>query len=289
MLEPVSDLRPALRSLTRRPAFTAFVILTFALGIGANTAVFTVADAFIFKPVPFPNADRLVILHQRAPGNTTLPTPVAPADFLDFQRLSTPLEQVAAYETVDFNLSEQNGPEPVYSGLVTTNFFDTLAMKPMLGRTFAPEEDHPGNNRVVVLSYGVWQRDFGADPAIAGREIRLNGNPFSVIGVMGKEFRFPVGIGLWTPRVASPKDQNDRENHSLHLIARLKPGVPETRAGAELENISADLAKDYPSTNQGWGVIVQPLHVLLPAISIASIRCCCCGQSFSCCSSPAPT
>jgi putative ABC transport system permease protein len=111
VLELVSDLRHALRILLRSPGLTAFVILTFALGIGANTAVFTVADAFIFKPMPFPDADRLVMLDQRAPGNTTLPTPVAPADFIDFHRRSTSFERMAAYELVDFNLSEQNGPD----------------------------------------------------------------------------------------------------------------------------------------------------------------------------------
>jgi putative ABC transport system permease protein len=260
VLELVSDLRPALRSLTRSPGFTAFVILTFALGIGANTAVFTVADAFILKPVPFPEADRLVMLHQRAPGNTTFPTPVAPADFIDFQRLSTSFERIAAYQLVDFNLSEQNGPEPIYSGLVTANFFDTLAMKPALGRTFAAEEEEAGKNQVVVLSYGLWQRRFGADPNIAGRDIRLSGRTYSVIGVMGKEFRFPIGIELWTPRVSSSKDQTDRDDHYLDLVARLKPGVAEARARAELESIAASLATAYPPNNQGWGVIVQPLH-----------------------------
>jgi putative ABC transport system permease protein len=260
VLALVSDLRPALRSLLRSPGFAVFVILTLALGIGANTAVFTVADAFIFKPMPFPDAGRLVMLHQRAPGNSTLPTSVTPADFLDFQRLSTSFEGMAAYELVDFNLSEQNGPEPIYSGLVTTNFFDTLGMKPALGRTFAPEEDQAGKNQVVVLSYGLWQRHFGADPDIAGREIRLSGKTYSVVGVMSKAFRFPIGIELWTPRVAYPQDPTNRENHVLKVVARLKTGVPEARARAELESISASLASTYPRTNQSWGAMLQPLH-----------------------------
>ena len=156
---------------------------------------------------------------------------------------------MAAYEFVDFNLAEQNGPEPIFSGLVTANFFDTLGMKPALGRTFAPEEDQAGKNQRVVLSYGLWQSRFGSDPHIAGREIRLSGRTYSVIGVMGKAFRFPIGIELWTPRVAYPQDPTNRENHALNVVARLKPGVPEARARAELESISASLAKTYPRTN----------------------------------------
>src|SRR5258708_1296110 len=193
------DLRSTLRSLTRSPGFTLFVVLTLALGIGANTAIFSVADAFIFKPVPFPNAERLMMLHERAPGNTTLSSRVAPADFLDIQSQATSYERVAAYNQVDFNLSGTGDPEPVFSSVVTANFFDTLGMKPLLGRTFAAGEDQPGRDQVAVLSYGLWQRRFGADPGVVGREIKLNGSVFSVIGVMGKDFRFPVASALWAP------------------------------------------------------------------------------------------
>jgi len=259
LFESVSDLRPTLRSLSRNPGFTIFVIATLALGIGANTAVFTVADAFLFKPIPFPKPDRLVMLHELAPGNTTFPSPVAPADFLDFKSRALSFEQIAAYQQVDFNLAEHGDTEPIYSGLVTANFFEALAMKPLLGRAFAEGEDQPGNNRVVVLSNGLWQRNFGADPNVCGREIRLNGSAFTVIGVMGKEFRFPVATGLWTPLVLSARDQADRDNHSLRVVARLKTGVSDFRARAELRSISFQLAKTYPRTNHGWGVIVQPL------------------------------
>ena len=254
------DLRSILRSLVRSPGFTLFVVLTLALGIGANTAIFSVADAFIFKPVPFPNAERLVMLHERAPGNTTFSTPVSPPDFLDFQSQTSSYEQVAAYNQVDFNLSGQGDPEPVFASVVTPNFFDTLGMKPLLGRTFAPGEDQPGANQVVVLSYGLWQRRFGAETGIVGREIKLNGSVYSVIGVMGKDFRFPVAVGLWAPLTLSPQDKVARDNHFLRVVARLKSGVAESQARAELENMAGLLAQKYPRTNQGWGVIVQPLR-----------------------------
>ena len=254
------DIRSNLRSLARSPGFTLFVVLTLGLGIGANTAIFSVADAFIFKPVPFPNADRLVMLHQRAPGNSTFPATVAPADYLDFQSQATSYQQIAAFERVDFNLSGKGDPEPVFSALVTPNFFDTLGVKPALGRSFAADEDLPGKNQVVVLSHGLWERRFGSDPSIVGREIKLNGTTFSVIGVMGKQVRFPVATWLWTPLTFSPQERADRANHSVQLVARLKDGVSESQARAELQTIAAHLAEKYPRTNQGWGVIVQPLR-----------------------------
>ena len=252
--------RPTLRTLIRNPGFTLFVVLTLALGIGANTAVFSVADAFLFKPLPFPDSDRLVMLHERAPGDTTLASPVSTADFLDFRSRSASFEQIAAYEQVDYNLSETGDPETVYSSVVTLNFFDTLRVKPLLGRAFAPGEDVPGSNQVVVLSYGLWQRRFAADPGIVGRRIKLDGNVFSVIGVMGKSVRFPVACALWTPLALTPRDKATRDYRYLRLVARLKNGVSESQARAELTTISALLAKSYPRTNQGWGIIVQPLH-----------------------------
>jgi putative ABC transport system permease protein len=200
------------------------------------------------------------MLHQRAPGNTSLPSPVAPADFLDFQTRATSYENLTAFQEVDFNVSQNGDPETVYSAVVTPNFFDTLGAKPILGRTFAPGEDSPGNNQVAVLSFGLWQRLFARDPNIVGRQIKLNGSVFSVIGVMGKSVRFPVGGELWAPLTFSAYDRQDRENHTLHVLARLKSGVSESQARAELQTIAASLARNYPKTNQGWGILVQPLN-----------------------------
>jgi putative ABC transport system permease protein len=254
------DIRSILRSLARSPGFTLFVVLTLALGIGANTAIFSVADAFIFKPVPFPEIERLVVLHQRAPGNTTFPAQVTPADYLDFESQASSYQQIAAYAGVDYNLTGSGDPEPVFGSLVTPNFFDTLRMKPALGRSFAAGEDQPGKNQVVVLSYGLWQRRFAGDPGVVGREIKLNGGVYTVIGVMGKEFRFPIASGLWAPLTLSPHDKEARDSHYLRLVARLKNGVSESQARAELQTIAARLAEKYPRTNEGWGVIVQPLR-----------------------------
>ena len=249
-----SDIRSILRSLVRSPGFTLFVVLTLALGIGANTAIFSVADAFIFKPVPFPQSDRLVMLHGRAPAATTFPSMVSPPDYLDFQTQASSFEQIAAYQPVDFNLSSGGDPEPVFATLVSLNFFDTLRMKPALGRSFASGEDQAGKNQVVVLSYGLWQRRFAGDPAIVGRDIKLNGAAYSVIGVMGKEFRFPMGLGNVgsTGAIASAKSRS-RDSRSLLLVARLKNGVAESQSRAELQTIAGHLAEKYPLTNQGLG------------------------------------
>ena len=255
-----SGLRPTLRGLTRSPGFSLFVVLTFALGIGSSTAIFSVADAFLFKPLPFPQPGRLVMLHERAPGNTSLTSAVAPADFLDFQSRATSYETLAAYEQVDFNVSQSGDPETVYSSIVTPNFFDTLGAKPILGRTFAAGEDLAGKNQVAVLSFGLWQRLFAGDPNIVGRQIELNGSAFSVIGVMGKSIRFPAGGELWAPLTLSPRDRQDRENHTLRVLGRLKNGVSESQARAELQTIAASLARNFPKTNQGWGILIQPLN-----------------------------
>jgi putative ABC transport system permease protein len=255
-----SDIRSILRSLVRSPGFTLFVVLTLALGIGANTAIFSVADAFIFKPVPFPRADRLVMLHGRAPAATTFPSMVSPPDYLDFQSQTSSFDQIAAYQGVDFNLSSGGDPEPVFASLVSLNFFDTLRMKPALGRSFAAGEDQAGKNQVVVLSYGLWQRRFAGDPGMVGREIKLNGAVYSVIGVMGKEFRFPMASGMWAPLTLSPQERTARDSRSLRVVARLKNGAFESQARAELQTIAGHLAEKYPLTNQGWGVIVQPLR-----------------------------
>ena len=255
-----TDLRSSIHSLRRSPGFTLFVVLTLALGIGANTAIFSVADAFLFKPVPYPDAARLMMLHELAPGNTTLASPVSPANFLDFQRESTSYQQMGAYQQVDFNLSGQGDPETVYATEASANFFDILDMKPILGRSFARNEDVPGDNQVAVLSYGLWQRRFAGDPAIVGRQIKLNGAAYSVIGVMGKNFRFPIASALWTPLVLSPQDRVGRDNRYLRVVARLKPGITEAQARAELESIASGIARNNPRTNQGWKVMVQPLR-----------------------------
>jgi len=254
-----SGLRPILRGLARTPGFSLFVILTFALGIGVTTAIFSVADAFLFKPLPYPGAPSLLMLHERAPSSTTLASAVSPADFLDFQSRSSSYEQLAAFQQVDFNLSDSGDPEAVYSAVVTTNFFDTLAIRPILGRTFAAGEDSPGRDQVVVLSYGLWQRRFAADAGIVGRRIKLNGSEFTVIGVMRKSARFPLGSELWAPLTLKLHDRETRDHRFLSVFARLKHGVSESQARAELDTISSLLARSYPQTNQGWSVIVEPL------------------------------
>ena len=200
------------------------------------------------------------MLHERAPGGTLVATPVAPADFLDFKNQTSSYEHIAAFQQVDYNLSGQGDPEPVFASVVSPEFFEALRVKPMLGRTFAAGEDQAGSNQVVILSHGLWERRFAGDRGIVGREIKLNGSSYSVIGVMGKECRFPVATALWTPLALTPQDRSARGNHYLRIVARLKDGVTESQARAELATVAAGIAAKYPRTNQGWGVMVQPLR-----------------------------
>jgi len=255
----LSELRPTLRSLRRSPGFTTFAILTLAVGIGCTTAVFSVADAFLFKPFPFRQADRLLALEERAPGNATFASPVSPADFQEFVKRTTSYEEIAAWQQVDYNLADNGDPEAVFASEVTANFFDVLGIKPMLGRTFEPDQDRPDKNQVVVLSYGLWRSHFGGDRGIVGRNIKLNGSVFSVIGVMSRNLRFPAGTNLWTPLTFTPKAAANRRDRYLQLMGRLKNGITESQARAELQTVSALLAKTYPDTNEGWRATVQPL------------------------------
>jgi putative ABC transport system permease protein len=252
-------IRHTLRSLRHSPGFSLFAIITLALGIGCNTAVFSVADAFLFKPLAFREPDRLVMLHERAPGNSTLQSAVSLADLVDFRRRSTSYDEIAAFQQVDLNLSNTGEPETVYSTMVSPNFFDTLGVKPRLGRALAPGEDMPGRNQVAVLSFGLWQRRFAGDPQVIGRQIHLNGSSYSIVGVMPKSMRFPIGSELWAPLAMTPGYEGLRDQRYTRLVARLKRGVSESRARAELQTIAALLSKTYPRTNRGWGVIVQPL------------------------------
>ncbi len=186
---------------------------------------------------------------------------ISPADFLAFRAQSRSYEQVAAFAQVDYNMTIDSGEvEPVYAATVTANFFDTLAIKPAAGRAFASGEDREGENQVAVLSYGLWQQRFGGDPRAVGRAIKLNGSSYTVVGVMDKDVRFPIACALWTPFAITPGVAADRDDRYLRVFGRLKPGVSEAQARAELSSIAALLAKNYPSSNRGWSTLVEPLR-----------------------------
>jgi putative ABC transport system permease protein len=256
------DLAYALRMLRKAPAFAAIAIATLALGIGANTAIFSFLDAFVIKPIPYPRPERLMILqsHNVKKGWTD-DSVTSTADFLDFQKQSTSFTQTAAWDGWDFNLTGNGSPALVDGARVSWNFFDTLGVKPLLGRTFTADEDAPGAPHVAIISEGLWKGRYASDPKILGRRIQINRESYAVVGVMDGKFQFPLlGISnIWTPLAFTPAEQADRNRSWFDSFGRLKPGVTQQQAAAETSAIFARLAKQYPKTDTDQTMILSPM------------------------------
>ncbi len=259
------DLRYGLRMLFKSPGFTVVAVLALALGIGANTAIFSVVNAMLLRPLPYADPDRLVVLWETNPNlaSTYLRThnEASPANFIDWREQQTVFEDIAAYRWNDYNLTGGDAPEQLTGNPVTTNMFDVLRVQPLIGRKFRPEESDPKSDRVVMLSYGFWQRRFGGDQNIIGKQITLNGNPHTVVGVMPADFEFPGAFAeLWTALRFATDTPPSRQSHFLYTRARLKPGVTLQQAQAEMDTIAARLRQQYPDTNADRNVRLQPLH-----------------------------
>ena len=259
----LSDLRLALRLLRRNPAFAATAILLLALGIGANTAIFSVVNAVLLRPLPYQDPDRLMqIWHvppaKSFPGMSYFS--VSPANFLDWQRQNTSFEDMAAYGGTVLNLGGTDRPDSLFGATVVPGFFSILRVQPALGRTFSPDEDRPGQGHVVILSDQLWRNHFGANPAIVGQDIVLNGEPYHVVGVMPPGFKFPSWAKLWVPMAWSDEKRAVRGNHNYSVIGRLKPGVDIRAAKSELSAISVRLEQLYPEDDKGWGATIIPLR-----------------------------
>jgi putative ABC transport system permease protein len=261
------DLRFAVRALRRAPGFAAITVLTLALGIGANTAIFTIVHAVLIERPPFGDPDRLVVLWEenvRRPGQ---PNTISPGNCIRWQERATDFESIAAIYDWRANLTGQGEPQELVVQDVTSNFFSTLGVAPFVGRGFASDEGPEGRNRVAVLSYGLWQRRFGGDPGIVGKAIQLNGRPFTVIGVMPSGFGFFLKAGslvgkpaeLWTPFAFTPQ-MRQPVGRWMSAIARLKAGVGLAAARAQMSAIASGLAAEFPAMDTGWNVRVVPLH-----------------------------
>ncbi|HEV2500868.1 MAG TPA: ABC transporter permease [Terriglobia bacterium] len=256
----LQDLRFGLRQLRRNPGFTAVAVITLALGIGANTAIFSVIDGVLINPLPFEHSNRLVLLGQRVPhfGTNVFTTP----DFLAWKKQT--FIPIAAHTSLSFNVGEGDRTQHLEAGLVSANFFSLLGVTPIVGRGFLPDEDRPNARRVVVLSYGVWQQDFGGGRSVLGKTLDLNGRPFTVIGVMPPKFSggLPLTEGIWIPLESEPTFATTRLNRSIHwlfVFGRLKPGISLTRARSAMTAIAGSLGKQYPETDANLGVDVTPL------------------------------
>jgi putative ABC transport system permease protein len=254
----LQDLRYGLRQLRRNPGFTIVAVLTLALGIGVNTAIFSVVNAILLRPLPYEDGSRLVAVTVRnAKGNQNW---LSPADFTDLQSGNHVFGQVTAC-TWGAGGTIMGGAETgsAMGFYVASNFFETLGVSAALGRTFAPSGET--DSRVVVLNHGLWEQQFGGDPQIIGKRIKINGEPFTVIGVMPKSFWFFYRqVQLWVPLHLPPAQASSRKDHVLLAFARLKPKVTLATAQADLSAIAGTLSKSYPQTDAGWGVKLTPLR-----------------------------
>ena len=258
----VQDIRFGLRQMAKNRAFTAIAVLTLALGMGANTAIFSVINGVLLRPLAFENPDRLVrVWHvppqSSFPGMTTFA--VSPANFLDWQSQNHVFEHMAIYGYRGFTLTGEKALQ-VDASSVSPDFFSTLGIQPMLGRVFSADEDQPGHSRVVILSHRFWQEHFGSNRDIVGHNITLDGSSYLVAGVMGANFRFPEFAQVWTPMAWTDQDKAVRGNHNYMVIARLKPGADVQQAQAEMTTISSRLQQQYPADDKGWGAVVLSLH-----------------------------
>jgi predicted permease len=256
------DVRHGGRMLRKSPGFTTVAVLTLALGIGANTAIFSYIDAWLLKPLPFPQADRLIMFesHNKKNGWTSEAFTSA-ADFFDFQKQNSSFEQVVAWTGADLNLTGDGPPALVEGGRVSWNFFDALGAKPILGRTFTPDDDRSGAAHVAIVNEGLWTSRFARDPKIIGRNIMIAGEPCTVVGVMPATFQFTVmGVAnLWTPLALIDKARAERGNSWLWTFGRLKIGITPEEAQAEATAIFAGLEKQFPDTNKDMTLLVEPL------------------------------
>jgi putative ABC transport system permease protein len=257
------DLRVASRQFLKSPGFTAVAVLTLALGIGANTAIFSVVNGVLLRPLPFKDADRIMrVWHtppaKSFPGMSTFS--VSAANYFDWKHDNHVFEQMAILNYHGLTLTGVAQPQQVDACAVSAGFFETLGVAPIVGRVFSPDEDQPGRTNVVVLSYRFWQEHFGASRDVVGRNISMDGQNFLVAGVMPETFRFPDFAQMWTPMGWTDKERAVRGEHHSMVIARLRPGVDLKQAQAEMNTISSRLEQLYPVDDKGWGALVIPLH-----------------------------
>jgi putative ABC transport system permease protein len=256
-----ADVRFALRTLLKSPGFTIVALATLAIGIGANTAIFSFVDGVLLKPLPYEHAERIMRVLEKPPGGGR--NGISTLNYLDWQRENTVFEFMAAQTGGSVTLTGVSEPVELRGALVSPRYFDIFGIKPPLGRTFADGEDQPGKNHVAVLSHAMWESRFGADPKIIGRSILLEGEPYTVVGVLPAAGAFDRGYAqIWRPLTFEPQNMT-RNFHWFGSFARLKPGVTLQQARAQMDTIGARIARDYPDSNKDWGVVVEPFSEIL--------------------------
>ena len=254
------DIRFGLRLLWKHPGFTFVAVAALALGIGANTAVFSLVNALLINPLPFPDMDRLVTVYERVPAQGNERNEASIANYLDWRAQNQSFENIGVYRWWSANLTGNDQPERLQGFLVSPSLLDTIGLKPMLGRNFNADEEQPGKDNVAILSYGVWQRRFAADANIIGQTILLNGVKRQVVGVLPANINFPRGAEILAPLSLTPEQQANRGNHSFLVVGRLKNGVSLVQAQREMNTIAARLETQYPNTNTGRSTSLFTLY-----------------------------
>ncbi len=256
----LQDLRYAARSLARSPGFAAAAIVTLALGIGANAAVFSLVRSVLLRPLPFPRPDALMSIAEGNPEKGWSAMPASAPNFLDWESGARSFASMGAYTTGPVALTGRGEPEQLSATWATAGFFPTLGVGAEIGRTFGAAESLAGHDRAIVLSHGLWMRRFGGDPSVVGSAVRIDGQPYTVLGVMPPSFRFPEeGADAWVPLSFGPDVATQRGAHYLEVVARRRPEVAADRASAEIRAIADRLRLAYPRTNGGSTAVVRPL------------------------------
>jgi hypothetical protein len=275
------DLRYAVRSLRRTPAFTSIAVTVLALGIGANTALFSVISAVLLRPLSYPDANRLVRIWTAMPSQGYPRSGSSLPDYRAWRTANHSFDEIGASHNTVYNLTGTDRPERLLATRMTASMWEVLRPRPLLGTLFSADAEGWGHHRVVVLGEGLWMRRFGGDPSIVGRTLQLSGQPFTVVGVVPMSFEYPdAGTQIWTPESYAPGDAMDtRANHFIDVIGRLKPGVTVTKAQADLAVVAAQIREQFPEnagidvTMQSWretiiGDVRPTLLLLLGAVAL---------------------
>jgi putative ABC transport system permease protein len=250
------ELRYALRTLGKSPGFTAVAIATLAVGIGANTAIFSFVDGVLLKPLPYPEPERIVRVLEKPPRGAR--NGISTLNFLDWQRENTVFEHLAAQSGGSVTLTGIDAPIRLRGARASAGYFEVFGIQPALGRAFAAGEDQPGKDRVAVIAHALWKSQFGGDPAAVGRTILLDGEPTTIVGVLPEGGAFDRAYPqIWRPLVFEPQNMT-RDFHWFGSYGRLKKGVPLKQARAQMDGIAARIAREYPDSNKGWGVVIEP-------------------------------
>ncbi len=248
----LQDIRFGLRMLARHRVATIVCVVALALGIGANTAMFSVAEGFLLHPVPFENADRLLVLADSRPQQNIDMNSVAPATYLDWRKEARSFDRMAAYAWDEVNLTGDASPQKIQAFHISANFLETIGVQPLMGRAFLPEEEEPGKNQEIILSHALWQQRYASDANILGKIIKVDGKGFTIVGVMAKGFDFPMPAEAWLPLWFDTKARSDRDNRWVWVLGRLKPNVTFSEAAAEMQAITTRQSESLPGTYKGW-------------------------------------